>query len=231
MCACKHRRLTSAPRKTALNLFKANYLSFHDNKYLNNGIGWSINCAMNANEISPKINFRMNRIKIVSRIVRLVTLLLFIFTLVNSMLFIVPSWFPTAIKEHPVHLAINFLVQIVLWVWYWKLAKLFHFYECGLIFATETIRCIKTLGLLCVMNWLLASASRLSSHPAPLPPQFPVPPGVEVLLVKTSFSISFFSFSIAGINFGPLLAGVVIVIIAWIMDEGRKIQEEQELTV
>ena len=34
-----------------------------------------------------------------------------------------------------------------------------------------------------------------------------------------------------GINFGQLLIGSAIFLIAWIMDEGRKIQEEQELTV
>ena len=186
---------------------------------------------MNANDNSPNADARLSRIKIVSRIVRFVILGLFIFSVVNSLLIIVPSWLPTAIKAHPFHLGLNFLVQVVLWVWYWKLAKLFHFYEHGLIFATETIRCIKTLGLICVMNWLLTSASHLSFHPAPPPPQCPVPPGFEMQLVQKSFGLGFFSFSIAGINFGLLLAGVVIVIIAWIMDEGRKIQEEQELTV
>jgi hypothetical protein len=29
----------------------------------------------------------------------------------------------------------------------------------------------------------------------------------------------------------PVFAGLMIIFIAWIMDEGRKIQEEQELTV
>jgi hypothetical protein len=44
--------------------------------------------------------------------------------------------------------------------------------------------------------------------------------------------MGFFSFDFGtGIDFGLFLAGVVIVLIAWIMDEGRKIQEEQELTV
>jgi hypothetical protein len=44
--------------------------------------------------------------------------------------------------------------------------------------------------------------------------------------------MGFFSFDFGtGINFGLLFAGIVIVLIAWIMDEGRKIQEEQELTV
>ena len=41
----------------------------------------------------------------------------------------------------------------------------------------------------------------------------------------------FFNFSIGRIDFGLLLSGIIIFIIAWIMDEGRKIQEEQELTV
>jgi hypothetical protein len=46
-----------------------------------------------------------------------------------------------------------------------------------------------------------------------------------------NFRISFFSFGLSDIDFGLLLAGVIIVLVAWIMDEGRKIQEEQELTV
>jgi hypothetical protein len=33
------------------------------------------------------------------------------------------------------------------------------------------------------------------------------------------------------LSVGPVLAGLMIIFIAWIMDEGRKIQEEQELTV
>ena len=33
------------------------------------------------------------------------------------------------------------------------------------------------------------------------------------------------------LSLGPVLAGLMIIFIAWIMDEGRKIQEEQELTV
>ena len=33
------------------------------------------------------------------------------------------------------------------------------------------------------------------------------------------------------LSMGPVLAGLMIIFVAWIMDEGRKIQEEQELTV
>jgi hypothetical protein len=32
-------------------------------------------------------------------------------------------------------------------------------------------------------------------------------------------------------DFAKLAVGLLIILVAWIMDEGRKIQEEQELTV
>ena len=47
-----------------------------------------------------------------------------------------------------------------------------------------------------------------------------------------AYRMGFFTFNFGtAIDFGPLLAGAVIILIAWIMDEGRKIQEEQALTV
>jgi hypothetical protein len=36
---------------------------------------------------------------------------------------------------------------------------------------------------------------------------------------------------LTGLPVFPLFGGFLIFLIAWIMDEGRKIQEEQELTV
>ena len=149
------------------------------------------------------------------------------------------------------------LYQISMWFWYWKLARLFGFYERGLIFAEETIRCIKILGLLCVIGWLLGTAAHLVSPPA-RPGQTVGPPrnsslvqppiGMVVatndypiyfsrtpILTRPSIGthyLGFFSFDLGtGINFGPFCIGVIIILIAWIMEEGRKIQEEQELTV
>ena len=47
-----------------------------------------------------------------------------------------------------------------------------------------------------------------------------------------SITIGFFSFDFGtGIDFGTLFVGASVILAAWIMDEGRKIQEEQELTV
>jgi hypothetical protein len=204
-----------------------------DKKDLTNGIDWFIPCAMNANEISPKANPRLQRIKVVSRIVRYAILGLFVISIGVFLMAIFPTWRLATIKEHSVWFGFVNVPQVVLWVWYWKLAKLFHFYERGLIFATATIRCIKTLGILCVINWLLLSTYNVWERMFPQPPPPPpiLPPHVTVTVVESSFRMGFFTFSIAGISFGLLLAGIIIAVIAWIMDEGRKIQEEQELTV
>ena len=35
----------------------------------------------------------------------------------------------------------------------------------------------------------------------------------------------------SSVSLTPILYGLLIIFIAWIMDEGRKVQEEQELTV
>jgi hypothetical protein len=61
----------------------------------------------------------------------------------------------------------------------------------------------------------------------------PLPPGVIVTHTTLhTIRMGFFSFDFGtGIDFGVLMAGAIIVLVAWIMDEGRKIQEEQELTV
>jgi hypothetical protein len=187
---------------------------------------------MNANEISHKMGSRLNRIKTVSRILRFVCFGLLVLSIGVCLYFNFPTWrLISSIPSHPFWYGLAFLSNAVLWIWYWKLANLFHFYEQGLIFAAATIRSIKTLGLLCVASWLANSGLRIfSDHSTPLSYP-PVPPGYEMHVVYTRFGVSFFSFTIAGINLGLLLAGAIIVLIAWIMDEGRKIQEEQELTV
>jgi hypothetical protein len=124
----------------------------------------------------------------------------------------------------------SLLFSFVIWLWYWKLSRLFRLFERGLIFAAETIRCFKILALLCVIGWILALLIESLPGP-PFPSHAALPPGATI--VHTSVShFGFFSFEFGiGVNFGLLFVGITIFLIAWIMDEGRKIQEEQELTV
>jgi hypothetical protein len=172
---------------------------------------------MNANEISSKANVRMNRIKTVSRFVKYVFLALFAvsccFFLYSIRFWASAGWY----------LLFAIAYGILLCVWYWKLAQLFGFYEHGLIFAAQTTGCIKFLGLLCGVEWALKNIFSILYQLYPAPPML----GPEV----TQVHFGFFSFGFGHFEFGFLVAGVVIVLIAWIMDEGRKIQEEQELTV
>ncbi len=81
------------------------------------------------------------------------------------------------------------------------LIRLFKLYERGSFFAIGNVRCIKILGLIVVGDGLIQTA-------------------LEFLPPNKSVEIS-----------NNLALGLLILLIAWIMDEGRKIQEEQELTV
>jgi hypothetical protein len=210
---------------------------------------------MNTNEISTKANVRMNRIRIVSRIFRIPTLAMFIFLCLMLMVQIkqvAPMYFQLLADLStgvPIYVSplewVGSLIQgsgisegpvltIILVIWYWKLARLFRLYERGLIFASETVRCIKFLGLLCTAQWILGTIYQFwfNYHLLPLW-RSTLPQEVAVKLKEETFNayMGIFPFPIWGINFGLLLAGILIILIAWIMDEGRKIQEEQELTV
>jgi hypothetical protein len=182
---------------------------------------------MNANKNASE---RLKRIEDVSRIVRFAVLALLVLSVGDSLLtlfWLAPQW----VEQQPLQAALGVLMQLVLWAWYWNLADLFHLYQRGLIFARQTIRCIKLLGLLCVIYGLFTSAWRAANYLFPAPHSRMVPPGVLITFHKSYIITGLFSFTLNGFNVGLLLAGIIIVIIAWIMDEGRKIQEEQELTV
>ncbi len=204
---------------------------------------------MNANENSPKADARLQRIKVVGRIIRIPIFVMFIyfvyvaiiqFAQTSSMLFqlLASLSVHVPIYIHPWDL-FNYLIQnigvtVILAIWYWKLARLFRLYERGFIFASENVRCIKILGLLWIAQWTLKTIHQFVFNYYSLPSlRSSLPTKVASKLKEEMFSgnVNLFPFPFWNINFGPLLAGIVIILIAWIMDEGRKIQEEQELTV
>jgi hypothetical protein len=224
------------------NLLIGVCLLFINKNILTIETGWFKRHVMNANEISPKGDVRLKRIKFVSRIAKYICFGFLIFSIGFNLLFLFPL--PDAPKATVWRELLLVGFQIILWIWYWKLSRVFRFYERGMIFAAETIRSIKTLGLLWVMGWLLLTVLHFSP-PAPMPVQATLPPATtttsgdgttRIIMTHvtrtTHYQMGFFTFNFGtGIDFGPLLAGAVIILIAWIMDEGRKIQEEQALTV
>ena len=84
---------------------------------------------MNVNEISPQANPRLNRIKTVSRIMRYAILGILVLSFVFFLLLSLPTWRLDVFEQHPVWFVLVSLPQIALLIWYWKLAKLFQYYE------------------------------------------------------------------------------------------------------
>jgi hypothetical protein len=177
---------------------------------------------MNTQDVIPDPNARLLRIARVSRVVRWCALAMLAVT--AAMWLLGSSW-----TVNPGRTLRALPAQVVLWLWYWQLARLFQRYEKGCFFAAETISCIKKLGALCVLCWALHYLMQLFRPAVSALHSVSTPGQVEQVLF--SFKMGLFSFSIAGINLGLLMAGSIIFVIAWVMDEGRKLQEEQALTI
>lgn len=88
-----------------------------------------------------------------------------------------------------------FLTGILILFW------LLDLFEAGKFFTAQSVRHIKSLGALVILDWVLIKILDTTAHS-----------GMEITI-------------------GQLVLGLLVYIVAWIMDEGRKIQEEQELTV
>ncbi len=178
---------------------------------------------MNTNENIPMTNnFRLNRIKKVSKCFRL--FLQFGFPLM--MLAAVFQGILTGMQAKPVELAQGteglFIVNAVifiLWgifcfiamlVWYWTWLKLFRLFETGVLFTTETARCLKIIGF----TFFAAILGELGVYLFnPLPDKIWPAAGPIGDIATCIYNGAFFIF------------------LGWLFDEAQKIREEQELTV
>jgi len=97
------------------------------------------------------------------------------------------------------------------------LMRLFELYEKGQIFSSANVRCFRNLsrvlivwsGVGIVYRALLGVALTLHH-----------PPGQRIL-----------SLSLGSPDLTALLLGGILAVIAWVMEEGQRLQEDQELTV
>lgn len=108
--------------------------------------------------------------------------------------------------------------QLPLYLGYCVLRRLFSLYRVGTIFGASTVLCYRRLG------YLMIAASA-----------FFVPIGEGISMMALSLSNPPGS-RVFGIGFGTpglemILMGIMIIVISWIMDEGRKIEEERSYTV
>jgi hypothetical protein len=204
------------------NLLIGFYLSFFDKKDLTSGIDWFIPCAMNANETAPKSNnSRLKRIQKVSRILQFCVVVYFFAPLVvivfnlkrvhlaNGMISIFNH--PYASMEHIPNVMFVFSGAGLLAYFLGVSAFLrwLNLYEKGVFFAASNVSQIKKLSGCMAGYGILAVAAN----------------------VVYAGGIVFPLVLLDGLACPWIVAGGAVYIVAWIMDEGRKIQEEQELTV
>jgi hypothetical protein len=97
------------------------------------------------------------------------------------------------------------LTVIVYLVWYYAGLKLFRIFEKGILFTPETVQYIQILGFVFLVRFLLELGIYIF-----------VP-----MLQKIGHAIVW----------SDLFTGFFIICIGWLIDEARKIREEQELTV
>ena len=175
---------------------------------------------VNVNEIIPKTNARLNRVQKVSKCIRLflrygIPLIIFAIMALEYLAaahkitlpeLLHPSKADSATPDGVVK-SWSILSLVLCLFWYRTVLKLFGSFENGILFTAATVRCIKILGVIYCARSL-------------------------VLLVLSLFCLApSLNNHWLGAGLGDLFTGLLIVFVGWLIDEARKIQEEQELTV
>jgi hypothetical protein len=181
------------------------------------------NNNIKANENVPKTNPRMNRIQKVSKCIRLllqygIPLIIFAFmaleylAITHKINLPKPAYPSEAgsssnLNAHAGALELWLILSLVVYLfWYRTALKLFGFFEKGILFTAETVRCLQILG--------------------------------GIYFAKFLVQLGFYFFVLSspdnrwlGVGLSDLFTGFLIIFIGWLIDEARKIREEQELTV
>lgn len=99
----------------------------------------------------------------------------------------------------------------------WQLRRLFGLYMAGSIFTPDNVECYRRLGLAAVL-WVPANILSGSL-------------GSVLLTYSQGEGNRQLSVGISSAELESLFIGLVVLLISWVMDEGRKMEEEQALTV
>jgi hypothetical protein len=211
------------PKKLLIGI----YLSFFDKKDLTNGIDWFIPCAMNANEISPKAGSRMKRIQKFSVILRTFFFTIAVLSAIGGLSeFFWGLWGLKLLHAHVYRPndrvafeALNGVMNMAWSVALWFTYKLFALYAQGDLFSSRIVHCLQRIGCVGIVIGIFTCVSSII-HAANVHPS-----SLDWAALIPIFAIQLMEL------FFNVIPGFAIILIAWVMDEGRKIQEEQELTV
>lgn len=97
------------------------------------------------------------------------------------------------------------------------LRELFGLYAAGEIFSRRNVACYRALGR-ALLYW--AGAAFVNTSLLSLAMSAGMPPGQRFLTI-----------SLGSDELAALFAGAVALVVSWVMDEGRHIEEEQALTI
>jgi len=97
------------------------------------------------------------------------------------------------------------------------LTKLFKLYENAIVFAAENVKYVRRLGYILIC-WVIASAVFTTLISIVI--SFANPPGQRMMIAE--FQIS---------DLSTLLIGAIVILISWVMEEGRKLEDETAHTI
>lgn len=103
------------------------------------------------------------------------------------------------------------------------LRRLFGHYARGEIFTPETVRQIREIGIAVFLFTAVWGYELLADN------VLGVPAAVRGA-AETGMEVRGWGIGLPA-PLGPVLAGIMIVVVSWIMDVGRELREEQDLTV
>lgn len=176
---------------------------------------------MDANDISPKANARLEQIQNRSRIFKRTFLTAIIVFGIFGIISVVAMM--SLGKGHPdvMQILLPGLKYVGWAVTSWFAYRLFSAYAGGDLFAPVVVQRIRWLGICIVLvgvgnGGVAFLATLLAAYQAAVPLAFSLMVSLMVVCLQVFFN---------------LVPGLAIIFIAKVMDEGRKIQEEQALTV
>ena len=179
---------------------------------------------------------RLERIKKQGKRFKYLFIALFIITpVIPAAVWIFYNYLPAVIREQmmkqfftsaPASLALDqriysaiagLIVSGITMAGFYVLIKLFSLYEKGIIFSSDNVSCYRKLGFLIIISM---AAGIIQNSAISVIFSLHNPPGQRIITLSLSSS---------DIAIG--IIGMIVVLISWIMDAGREIMEEQELTV
>ena len=111
----------------------------------------------------------------------------------------------------------SLIPSVVTVIGFFYLIKLFKYYENGKIFYQENVSCYRKIGYILIISMF---AGIVNNSLMSMILSLNNPPGQRQLAIGLSSN-----------DLTKLVIGLLIILISWIMDKGREIQDEQQYTI